>query len=98
MNKKPRRMIVDMHDERVPAVGDIVRHHNTRGSVLGFLRVVGVRQVKVKVSRGEVARFALALERLDGFPSPPPRGQILRFLNVHDNPPRPKPDRFSPLL
>lgn len=93
MNKKPRRFTVDMYDDRVPVIGDVVRHFNFRGDILGFYRLLDVRRVKVRVSRGETARFTLFMERLPGFPK-----QALRILSVYDHPPRPKPDRFSPLL
>jgi hypothetical protein len=84
---------VDIYDERrPPEVGQNLRHISYKGVVKGYLRLVGVRQVQVRVSRGEVARFRLELERLPGIP------QDGVQLTVWDHTPKPKRERFSPLL
>ncbi len=94
MRKKPRRHIVDFFDpaEAAPVVGNVIRYLSHKGIVLGYLRVLSVRQVKVRVSRGEVARYALQVERLEG---KPPEGANW---TMTQNPPKPKVDRWSPLL
>lgn len=101
MRKKPRTYIVDMHSPSPnrPEPGQVFRHVSSKGVVLGYQRVVGVRQVRVRVSRGETARYALQVERLDGMPA---GGATF---TVHDHPRRPRTrpdpfcaDRFLPLL
>lgn len=93
MRPKPRRFTVDWYSEvDAPKVGDVVRDVGLRGTVRGYLRVLSVRQVVVRVSRGESARYALQTERL---PGKPPEGASW---TMYANPPKPKRDRFSPLL
>lgn len=96
MRPKLRPFTVDFHGEdwREPVPGDVIRHVGARALVLGYLRVVDVRRVRVKVSRGEAARFRLGVLRL---PGKPPEGATF---TVTSYPPKPRapPDRWSPLL
>jgi hypothetical protein len=96
MRQKPRRMIVDFFDPADPApeVGNVVRHVGSNARVLGYLRVVSVRRVKVRVSRGEHARWALGMERL----AERPREGVSWTMTDRPRKPKPKVDRWSPLL
>ncbi|QYW02186.1 hypothetical protein CPT_Sonora_085 [Stenotrophomonas phage Sonora] len=96
MRPKPRKFTVDWYSEKDgPLPGDFVRHRNPSGKLIGFYKILQVRQVQVRVSRGEVARYVLSMERIE------PRQLDGRILDVWNHPhtPKPKvPDRFSPLL
>jgi hypothetical protein len=100
MRRKGRPYTVDFYseDHQVPEVGHLIRDVSHKGLVRGYLRVLSVRLVKVRVSRGEVARYALRIERL----SKQPQGESVSF-TVTAYPPTPKSkpladDPFSPLL
>lgn len=102
MRKKPRVIVVDFHeaDHRVPREGDLVRVVSYRKVVKHYLRVLSVRQVKVRVSRGEAARYRCAVERLLGG-RPPDEGVDW---TTYEYPPKPKVSetgpggRFNPLI
>lgn len=99
-----RRMTVDFYNptDTVPAVGMVVVERRHDGALKGYSRVLSVRPVKVKVSRGERARYALRVERI---PTPPEIAAVdsvsyggATWFTVTDYPPKPKRDRWSPLL
>ena len=88
-----RKMTVDWYgDNETPEVGNVIRNCSADGTVKGYARVLSVRQAKVRVSRGENARYSLRLEPIDSIP---PEGVTF---TVTAHPPKPKIDRFSPLL
>lgn len=95
MRRKLRSHVVDFYraEDQPPRVGDLIREVSHTALVRGYLRVHAVRQVKVRVSRGEVARYRLQVERLACRPA----GEPVTF-TVDDYAPKPKVDRFSPLL
>lgn len=95
MKRKPLHYVLDWHGEGDPgfAPGQIMRRLNTQKQVGGYYRVVSVRQVRVRVSRGETSRWSLGVERL----AERPADEAVTF-TVQDHAPRPKPDRWSPLL
>lgn len=92
MKRKSPGFVLDMYDESVPRVGDVYRDVGARSQVLGYCRILEVRRVNVRTSRGEVSRWRLKVERLEGNP---PEG--CRF-TVTRHTPRRRRDRFSPLL
>lgn len=100
MKPKGTPYTVDFYTEGfpVPQPGDVVLDVSHTQAVRGYFRVLASRQVKVRVSRGEVARFALRIQRLTALPD----GAQVAF-TVYGYAPKPrgkKPisDRFSPLL
>lgn len=94
MRKKPRIFNIDFFspNDPTPEPGQVLRHCSYQDKVLGYFRIGAVRQVQVRVSRGEVARYALQVERL---PAKPPEGAQVTVWNY---PPKAKVDRWSPLL
>lgn len=60
-------MTVDFFDpkEPVPEVGHLLRYVSATAVVSGYFRIIGVHQVRVRVSRGELSRWRLSLERLE---------------------------------
>lgn len=98
MRRKSCSYTVDFFSEHCPApkAGDLVRRLSAEGKERGFLRVLSSRQVRVKVSRGEMARYTMTVERL----AEQPEGEEVTF-TVHGYRKRPKTparDKFSPLL
>ena len=99
MRRKGRPYTVDLYkdDYTVPEPGNIIRDVSYKGLVKGYLRVLSVREVKVRVSRGEHSRYALRIERLAERSST----EDVSF-TVTAYAPKPKEpsdrDRFDPLL
>lgn len=69
-----------------PSVGHVIRRLSARGVVLGFLRVLAVRSVRVRVSRGEEARYRVTLEWLAGEPDAGADSTVVD----HEKPRRPR--------
>ena len=100
MKRGARPYTVDFYEEGhpLPQVGQCLREVSHKQTISGYMRIQSVRLVKVRVSRGEVARYKLMIERLNDMP---PGGVSF---TVYTYPPRKKPkptldaDRFSPLL
>lgn len=100
MRRKSCSYTVDFFSEHCPSpkAGDLVRRLSAEGQERGFFRVLSSRQVKVKVSRGETARYTMKIERL----TEQPEGEEVTF-TVHGYRKRkqtktPARDKFSPLL
>lgn len=74
MHKKLTHFTVDFYreDEPVPEVGTVLRYVSAVKKVASYFRIRSVRPVQVRVSRGEVARYALGLERLERRPEGEP--------------------------
>lgn len=70
MKPKGTPYTVDFYTEGfpVPQPGDVVLDVSHTQAVRGYFRVLASRQVKVRVSRGEVARFVLRIQRLTALP------------------------------
>ena len=99
MRRKGRPYTVDFYndDYTVPEPGNIIRDVSHKGLVKGYLRVLCVREVKVRVSRGENARYALRIERLGE--RPPTIGVSFTVTAYAPKPKKPSDrDRFDPLL
>lgn len=96
MKRAGQRMTIDYFDpaDVPPAPGMVFRDVSASGRVRGYCRIQAARKVKVRVSRGEVARYAVWFERLAG-DRPPHEGADF---TVTANPRKPKRDRWSPLL
>jgi|SRR5579862_1099294 len=47
-----------------PSVGNVIRRCLSSGKVLGYLRVLALRPVRVRVSRGEEVRYRVSLQWL----------------------------------
>ena len=105
MRKKAPRYVIDIfgEDGRAPDVGTIFREiaPNAKKGFKGFVRILSVRPVKVKKSRGETARYALTIERLAELPE----GETVAMtVRSYSKPKAPKGmdkqpgDRFDPLL
>lgn len=100
MKPKGTTYTVDFYTEGfpVPKPGDLVRDVSHTEEVRGYFRVLSSRQVKVRVSRGELARFAMRVQRLEALPD----GAEVAF-TVYGYAPKargkkPEDDRFLPLL
>ena len=100
MKRAAKYYTVDFYteDHPHPQLGDVIRDVSHTSQVRGYLRVLSVRQVQVRVSRGEVARYKLSVQRLEKMP---PQGVSF---TVHGYAPKKKAplthqgDAFSPLL
>lgn len=100
MKPRGRAYTVDFFRESdaAPEAGNIVREVSDKQMVKGYLRVLSVRQVRVRVSRGEVARYALRIERLNERPQDQPVAFTVYSYAKPKAPKGHKPDRFDPLL
>lgn len=98
MKPRGRLYTVDFFRESdpTPEAGNIIREVSPKNIVKGYLRVISAREVRVRVSRGEVARYTMRIERLDQRPP----GQAVAFTVYSYAKPAKgsKPDRFDPLL
>lgn len=92
MKRGARKFTLDIFDDTIPDVGQAFLHLSAKDKPLGYKRVIGLRQVKVRVSRGEKTRWVLYIESLPGEPA-----EGIAF-SVWDNPRTKKRDQFSPLL
>lgn len=100
MKPKGTPYTVDFYSEGfpVPQPGDLVLDVSHTQAVRGYFRVLSSRPVKVRVSRGEVARFAMRIQRINELPE----GSQVAF-TVYGYAPKargkkPKGDQFLPLL
>lgn len=89
MMRKPKgsRYVVDFYnpDDPEPMPGDIMQSFSHTGEHQRFWRILSVRKVKVRVSRGEAARYALRLHSLPEIPE----GSLISF-TTHSHPPKPR--------
>lgn len=96
MKRKAPIYTIDCFDDfPTPEAGQAFRWVSHKGDVKGYYRVLTVRPVKVRVSRGERERVRCQIERLPGKPVDGAR------FTVYDHPPRikdPSRDKWSPLL
>jgi hypothetical protein len=51
-----------------PAEGQVVRELRHDGTLRGYSRIVSLRDVRVRVSRGEEARYRMGMQGLDALP------------------------------